>query len=100
MFKSHEINSNHRVLRKNKIDTMERQFLHLIILPVFKQPKCVLTPMSILCKLDFFVKIRCCNFCLPSKIQPLKPLNCHGDYFLVSEVSAFNSVWFIWPPLG
>ncbi len=31
---------------------MEHQFLHLVI--ALKKPKCVLTPMSILCILDFY----------------------------------------------
>jgi hypothetical protein len=33
---------------------MENQILHLIIVPLFQQPKCVPTPMSILCILDLY----------------------------------------------
>ncbi len=33
---------------------MEHQFLHLIIAQLFQQPKCVLTPMSILCVLGSY----------------------------------------------
>jgi hypothetical protein len=33
---------------------MEHQFLHLILALLFLQPKCVLTPMSNPCKLDFY----------------------------------------------
>ncbi len=47
--------SNHRVLWKMKYILMEHQFLCLIIVPLFQQPQCVLTPISILCILDFYV---------------------------------------------
>jgi hypothetical protein len=35
MFKSHKIESNHRVLRKNKVDTYGATVLHLIIATLF-----------------------------------------------------------------
>jgi hypothetical protein len=47
MFKSHLIKSNHIVLRKNKVDTYGAPVLYLIVSPLFCQPKCVKTPMSI-----------------------------------------------------
>jgi hypothetical protein len=47
MFNSHKIKTNHRtnhrVLRKNKVYTHEALFLHLMIVPLFKQPKCAVT---------------------------------------------------------
>jgi hypothetical protein len=36
---------------------MEHQFLHLIMLPLFKQPKFVQTLMSILCILEFYAPL-------------------------------------------
>ncbi len=49
IFKSHLIKSNHRVLRKNKVETYGAPVLYLIVLPLFWQPICVITPMSIVC---------------------------------------------------
>ncbi len=33
---------------------MEQQLLHLITAPLFWRPKCALTPMNLLCILDFY----------------------------------------------
>ncbi len=56
IFKSHSIKSNHRALRKNKVDTYRAPVLHVIIVLLFKQPNCVLTPISILSIIDFYDK--------------------------------------------
>jgi hypothetical protein len=53
MFKSHLIKLNHRFPRK-KVDTFGAPVLPLMIVPLFKRPKCVLTPMNNLCILDFY----------------------------------------------
>ncbi len=34
MFKSHQIKSNHRVVRENGVDTHDNKFLHLIKVPL------------------------------------------------------------------
>jgi hypothetical protein len=37
-----------------KVETYGAPILNLIIIPLFKKPKCVQTPMSIICILDFY----------------------------------------------
>jgi hypothetical protein len=55
LFKSHKINSNRRAPRKNEVDTHGAPVLAPdYTVSLFWQPNCVLTPMSILCILDFF----------------------------------------------
>jgi hypothetical protein len=39
---------------KNKVDTYRVLVLYLITALLFQQPICVLTPLSILCILDFY----------------------------------------------
>jgi len=43
------------VPRKNKVDTYGALVLQVIITPLFYQPKCLVTPMSIMCIVDFYV---------------------------------------------
>ncbi len=58
MFKSHLIKPNQRIPGKNKVDTYGAPVFHLIIVTPFYQPKCVLTPMSILDILEFYEYIK------------------------------------------
>ncbi len=55
MFKSHKIKSDHRAPRKNKVDAYEATAFAPDIALLFKQPKCVLSPITvILCILHFY----------------------------------------------
>jgi len=49
MFKSHLIRSNYKVLRQNRVNTFGARVLYC-----FWWQNCELTPMSILCTLDFY----------------------------------------------
>jgi hypothetical protein len=54
MFKSPFIQSNHRVQRKNLVDTDGQPVFAPDCSALFRAAKYILTPMSILCILDFY----------------------------------------------
>ncbi len=54
MFKSQFKKSSHIVLRKTGQIPMEHLFLHLIVVPLFFWPKCLLTTNNIVSKLEFY----------------------------------------------